>query len=262
LEWEDHLIIFSNKYFKTRKESISKDKETILLYPPIGPNSVEIILNLFETIKNLEVHRVPNAIMEELRASKRAETLNIAWKEDRANWDYIYEKRKLAELPGAKLYHKRRWVKRFQELYPDFQFHLISEEWIEICRQLQIEWCDMNECRLHEDLLEEQKAITEALDNYTELKFRGGLLCVQEKSIAYTFGELLNPNTVVIHIEKALTEYEGAYQAINNLFSKNCCEIADFINREQDLGDPGLRHSKDSYFPHYMVEKSIIYRNI
>lgn len=260
LEWKDHLIIFSEDYFKTRKEAISKNTETILFYTPIGDDPVQIILDLFDSFKNIEIHRVPNAIIEGLQTNDKSESLNIAWKEDRANWDYMYERKKLAELSGAKLYHKRRWLKRFLDSYPDFQFHLISDEWIEICRQLQIEWCDMNECRLNEDLIEEQKAITEALDHYSELKFRGGLLCVQEKSIAYTFGELLNPNVVVIHIEKALMGYEGAYQAINNFFCKNCCENVMFINREQDLGDPGLRHAKDSYFPQYMIEKSILYK--
>jgi len=260
LEWNDHLILYSKEYFKTKKESISKNKETILFYPPIGDNPVQIILELFKSLKNIEFHRVPQPIIESLQTNPQYAPSGIGLQEDRPNWDYVYERKKLAELSGAKLYHKRRWLKRFMEAHPDYQFHLISDEWVEICRQLQIEWCDMNECRLHEDLMEEQKAIAEALDNFSDLQFWGGLLCVQEKCIAYTFGELLNPNTIVIHIEKAITEYEGAYQAINSFFCANCCENAILINREQDLGDPGLRHAKDSYFPHHMVEKSILYR--
>jgi hypothetical protein len=212
------------------------------------------------SLKNVEFHRVPNSIVEDLKTEKEAHLLKVGWKEDRNNWDYVYEKSKLIELSGRKLYLKRRWLKRFLEQYPDFQFHLISDEWIEPCRKLQIEWCDMNECRLSEDLMEEQRAITEALDHYPELEFRGGLLSLQDKSIAYTFGELLNPNTGVIHIEKALTQYEGAYQAINNFFCKRCCENAIFVNREQDIGDLGLRQAKESYAPHHMVEKNIVYR--
>ncbi|MFX1503807.1 MAG: phosphatidylglycerol lysyltransferase domain-containing protein, partial [Promethearchaeota archaeon] len=92
------------------------------------------------------------------------------------------------------------------------------------------------------------------------LKFKGALLCVNEKCAAYTFGEMLNSDTLVIHIEKAHMEYEGAYQAINNLFLKNCCKDVRFVNREQDLGIPGLRRAKESYKPIHMVEKSVIYR--
>jgi hypothetical protein len=72
---------------------------------------------------------------------------------------------------------------------------------------------------------------------------------------------MLNENTMVIHIEKAHMEYEGSYQAINNLFLKNCCDAAIFVNREQDLGVLGLRRAKESYKPVRMVKKSIIYRN-
>ena len=68
-----------------------------------------------------------------------------------------------------------------------------------------------------------------------------------------------NKETLVIHIEKAHINYEGAYQAINNLFLKNCCETAIFINREQDLGISGLRNAKESFKPHNMVKKYIIH---
>ena len=77
---------------------------------------------------------------------------------------------------------------------------------------------------------------------------------------AYTFGEMLNETTMVVHIEKAHMEYEGSYQAINNFFLKNCCNNAIFVNREQDLGVQGLRRAKESYKPVRMVRKNIIYR--
>ena len=85
---------------------------------------------------------------------------------------------------------------------------------------------------------------------------------MDDKCVGYTLGEMLNNETVVIHIEKAHIDYEGSYQAVNNLFLKNCCETAIFINREQDLGISGLRKAKESYKPHYMVKKSIIFKNI
>jgi hypothetical protein len=85
---------------------------------------------------------------------------------------------------------------------------------------------------------------------------------LDNKCAAYTFGEMLNENTMVVHIEKAHMEYEGSYQAINNFFLKNCYDTAIFVNREQDLGVLGLRRAKESYKPVRMVKKSIIYRNI
>jgi hypothetical protein len=70
---------------------------------------------------------------------------------------------------------------------------------------------------------------------------------------------MLNSNTLVIHIEKAHNEYEGSYQAINNLFLKNYNENVEYVNREQDLGIEGLRRAKESYKPYRMIKKSVIY---
>jgi hypothetical protein len=47
-----------------------------------------------------------------------------------------------------------------------------------------------------------------------------------------TKGEMLNSDTIVIHIKKAHMEYEGAYQAIGNWFLKSSLKNAMFVNRE------------------------------
>lgn len=260
LEWNDHLLVFSKNYFKNRKQAISGDPNVIFVLPPIGPTPVDLVIELFNSKIPIEIHRTPPNLKEELIKTPQYHTLNLTYVEDENNWDYVYEKEKLSSLAGRNLYRKRRWLRRFLEDYPDYEFHLISEEWLEDCMQLQLEWCDMNECRANEDLLEEQKAITDAFKFYSQLKYRGGLITLDGKCVAYTLGERLNTATVVIHIEKAHFDYDGAYQAINNLFVRHCCEDVTFINREQDLGDEGLRHAKRSYYPHHMIEKSILYQ--
>ena len=118
----------------------------------------------------------------------------------------------------------------------------------------------MRECEEDEGLEQEQEAIYEALDNFQNLEFKGAMICVDNKCVAYTFGEMLNQDTIVIHVEKAHMDYEGAYQAINNLFLKSSFKNAIYVNREQDLGILGLRRAKESYKPIRMIEKSIIYR--
>ena len=64
-------------------------------------------------------------------------------------------------------------------------------------------------------------------------------------------------DTLIVHIEKAKREYKGAFQMINMLFSRTeleSCGIK-YINREDDVGDEGLRQAKLSYFPAYMLRK-------
>jgi hypothetical protein len=104
-------------------------------------------------------------------------------------------------------------------------------------------------------LLNESIAIKEAFTHFDELGLKGGAILVNEKLEAFTLGEPLNRDTVVIHIEKANSAYEGLYSLINQAFLENEWSEYTYVNREQDLGEEGLRKAKESYFPHHMVNK-------
>ncbi|TXT65107.1 MAG: hypothetical protein BAJALOKI3v1_130011 [Promethearchaeota archaeon] len=260
IENEDHLIVFSNDFLGKWKSSKKNSDDVLFFFPPIGKNPEQVILDLFTKLPKCEIHRVPESLISILQDMEEFKKLNLAIEEDRANWDYMYDKEDLIALEGNKYRSKRRLLERFLEQY-DYEFHLVTEDWLEKCRSLQNKWCIINECQSNEDLEQEQIAIDRFLDHYTDLDYNGGLLLVDGKPAGYTFGEMLNEDTNVIHIEKAHTYYEGSYQAINNMFLKNCCdENAKFVNREQDLGVPGLRKAKESYHPKYMVKKYIVYQ--
>ena len=260
-EWKNHLVIFSKDYLSKWKSPINNGNDTLFFLSPIGKEPEMIMIELFKNIQNIEIHRVPEAINENIRNNKDFNSLNLNSKDDRNNWDYVYDKQNLISLHGNSFRQKRRWLNKFLSTY-DHEFHFITEEWLDHCKRLQIEWCLFNECASNEDLQEEQDAIFEAFENFTELSLNGGLIVIDGKCIAYTIGEILNPSTMVIHIEKAHSDYEGSYQAINNLFAKNCCENVININREQDLGISGIRRAKESYKPIKMVKKYIIFRHI
>jgi len=78
---------------------------------------------------------------------------------------------------------------------------------------------------------------------------------VDEKMIAYTIAEALDDTTVVIHFEKGCPNFKGVYQAINQVFLAQCCQGFQIVNREQDLGDEGLRKAKLSYNPVAFLKK-------
>ncbi len=263
MEFKEHLILFSNDYLKNRRKPINTDsKDYIYFFPPIGPNPDEIIIELFENNSNIEIHRVPEKICEKLTQNELTEKfnkLNMDHHEDRNNWDYVYNKEEILNLAGNKYRQNRRWLQKFLNNY-NYDFKLITGDLVEKCKELQLEWCVMRACTEDESLEAEQEAIYEALNNFDTLGYSGGILCVEDKCAAYTFGEMLNDGTLVIHIEKAHAEYEGAYQAINNFFLKSCYEDAIYVNREQDLGIEGLRRAKESYKPINMIKKSIIFK--
>ena len=87
------------------------------------------------------------------------------------------------------------------------------------------------------------------------LEFKGGVIEIDGKVEAFALGEQLNPQTAVIHVEKANPQFDGLYQLINQEFCTHEWESVDYINREQDCGEEGLRKAKLSYHPHHLVNK-------
>lgn len=259
IEWKEHLLLFSRDIFKKKKEPVSGNKDSLFFFPPVGPNPTEIIISLFKDLKDLEFHRVPELITDAIQNNTDYQSLNLQILEDRDNWDYVYETENLRTLPGNRYRQNRRWLKKFIETY-DYEFKILTEDEVDRVKTLQLEWCILRQCEDDEELKEEEQAIFDALDNYSALGYQGALICVDDKCAAYTFGEMLNKDTIVIHVEKAHMDYEGAYQAIGNLFLKNTFKDVMYVNREQDLGVPGLRRAKESYKPLRMEKKSIIYR--
>ena len=87
------------------------------------------------------------------------------------------------------------------------------------------------------------------------LGFREGVILINEKVEAFDLEEQLNPQTAVIHVEKANPVFDGLYQLINQEFCIHEWKNVLYINREQDLGEEGLRKAKLSYHPHHLVNK-------
>ncbi|MHA2278466.1 MAG: phosphatidylglycerol lysyltransferase domain-containing protein, partial [Candidatus Kariarchaeaceae archaeon] len=58
--------------------------------------------------------------------------------------------------------------------------------------------------------------------------------------------------------EKANPNISGLYQIINQRFCSEALQGFTFVNREQDLGVPGLRRAKMSYHPTHFIEKYLI----
>jgi len=101
----------------------------------------------------------------------------------------------------------------------------------------------------------EWAAIGAVLTNFQALQLQGAVILINDQVQAFSCGELLNKDTVVIHLEKADPELRSLYAVINQEFTRQAWAGVPFINREQDLGEPGLRKAKLSYHPHHLVEK-------
>jgi hypothetical protein len=262
LEWDNYLLIFSRDHLKKYHQPIKSNPDTLMMMPPVGKNPAQVICDVFKSGQSVEFHRVPLSIWNYLQLMPETKALGIEWQDDRNNWDYEYVRDALATLAGGNLKAKRKWLNRFMSRYK-YDFQLLSyakPELIECIKKAQATWCQQNRCEDSPDLAMENEAIAEALANYAKLGFQGALILVDGTCIAYTFGEILHPGTMVTHIEKAHEEYEGGYQAIMSQFVQaDTWRGVEFVNREQDLGSPGLRRAKESYDPYHMVRKGKLY---
>ncbi|MCG8619009.1 MAG: phosphatidylglycerol lysyltransferase domain-containing protein, partial [Desulfobacterales bacterium] len=104
-----------------------------------------------------------------------------------------------------------------------------------------------------QSLIEEAAAIEKAFDNWDRLGLEGLVVTVDDNIAAFAVFSPLNLDTFNVHFEKANIAYKGAAQVINQETARYLSDRAVYINREQDLGIPGLRQAKMSYDPHRLL---------
>lgn len=185
--------------------------------------------------------------------------------------DYIYDAESLRTLRGKKYQAKRNFANGFRRLY-NWKFEPITEENLAECRQMNDEWCRRNGCGENFWKASEFCAVRISLDNYRALGLDGGLLRVDGNVVTFTIGERASSNTLLVHIEKALTEYRGAYQAMSQEFLSYMDKILrerenipdgtpafTLVNREDDSGDENLRKAKLEYHPIEIKEKYLVF---
>jgi hypothetical protein len=168
--------------------------------------------------------------------------------EQRDAADYLYDSAALIALPGKKYHGKRNHISKFQRMY-QWSYEDLCEENLEECRALAHEWCEQYGCSEENGLHHESCALREAFDHFSALEFQGGMLRVEGKPVAFTMGEALDDQTFIVHFEKALSQYTGAYTMINREFAAHRLGGYRYINREEDMGLEGLRKAKLSYHP-------------
>lgn len=176
---------------------------------------------------------------------------------DRDAADYLYEWETLAYLKGKKLHGKRNHINRFLENYPDYKYERINESNYPECINLALDWEKENNPEALE-LSYETNILLFALEHREELGLNGALIRINDKVIAFTLGEPLTEDTYVVHFEKAYADIQGAYPMINREFVRRDLRKYKYINREEDMGIPGLRHAKTSYQPIRLVEKGTV----
>lgn len=219
-------------------------------FPPIPFKMTEekIIEGIEKIPKQMKIMFIP----EEYKSIAN----KYEYKEERDSFDYLYNQIDLAELKGRKYSSKKNKINKFKREY-EYKYEKIDSSNIAEVIEFQKKWVNLKTDNI---VKAENIGVLEILRNYSKFDLKGGLIKVKDNIVAYAFGESLNENIAVIHIEKALVEYQGSYQMINMLLAKE--EFGDklCINREDDFGSLGLREAKMSYCPVKLLKKYSLIR--
>lgn len=247
--YENHMVLFSCFYGH-------------YMYPyPVGNGDKKTVLDaIFADAKERQIPLRLTSLNTE--AKETLETLypgKFRFYYNPDSFDYVYDINDLADLAGRKYHRKRNHFKRFQKNFPTYRVESFSDALLPQIKEFCITWY---ENRLAEnpdsDFDMEQTALMKALDTYHALGMEGLVLLSDDKLLAFTLGSRMTSDIFDVHFEKALPDADGAYAAINHEFAQYIRDKypeVKFLDREEDMGNPGLRKAKQSYYPHHQIEK-------
>ena len=208
-----------------------------------------------EIRQGVELLRAPHEVARIL--ASRLGT-RVTMHDDRDQWEYLYSRDELATLPGAKFHKKKTHVNNFRKLYGEDYRRLddpTHPDSIEHVLELQEKWCQWRDCENSPSLMAENDAIFRVIGSWSRLPgLVGGALYAEGEIGAFSVGEQVG-DMMVVHFEKVQAELKGVYQAINYAFVNHSAQGAILINREQDMGELGLRRAKETYNPVGFVKK-------
>jgi uncharacterized protein len=223
------------------------------LWAPVGPWEAvdwKTVLQRPE-FRELPFIRVPQRLMDIWSSTLPG---GLAVREAREHFDYLYAVPELVELKGNRFHSQKNQLNKFKKHY-QHQYRDIEAASIPAVLAAQDSWCVWRDCGSVVSLGSENRAICRVLNAWNEWKgIMGAMIEVDQKIAAFTVAEAYKPDTLLIHFEKGLPDYSGIYQAINQMFLAHNPSFA-LVNREQDLGDVGLRQAKLSYHPVDFIQK-------
>lgn len=239
--------------FGQRMVWLRQTKPEVALWAPVGPWT-ELDWSVCPTLDEEPAvfARVPESLAETWAKARPGRVELI---EGREHWDYVYSVPELINLSGNRFHKKKNLLAQFAKSY-SFEYHPLTADCSEEVLQMQLEWCQWRDDECDSTLKAENRAITRIITDWDRLpNLMGGAIRVDNHMVAYTVAEALDQDMLVIHFEKGHTRYKGIYQAINQMFLEHQGQGFSVVNREQDLGDEGLRKAKMSYNPVSFIKK-------
>jgi RimJ/RimL family protein N-acetyltransferase len=238
---EDTLIV---------KEEYEPGKFAFLF--PVGSN-IEKALDAIDGY-SLARHELPAfyATAEQDHVLLMAHYCHFHCLSDRGWSDYLYLLSDLRDLPGKKYDSKRHNAHRFWKDNPSAEYHTLEAKDLPLFTEFESAFLAENSGR---DISQEEFDLArEMLNKFQIIPAKVGYFTLNGKVIGFTLGEVVG-DTVYLHVEKALHAYPGIYQALESRYLQDLPSTVLYVNREEDVNNPGLREAKLQLHPCAILDK-------
>ncbi len=172
--------------------------------------------------------------------------------------DYVYRVNDLAGLKGNRYSKKRNLINQFVRDYVDpgkVTIDPINPDNAEECLFFLEEWCRERDCDADDqvDLSCEKEAAINTLNHFDAFDLKGILLRINGTVSAFGISAPLTGDMATLQYEKAFGSIKGLYQYFDNACARMLFNGFSYLNKESDMGIPGLAKAKKSYYPFKMV---------
>ncbi len=227
------------------------EKQRLHLLQPIGAMTNNCLSWLLIEAKKLDYPLKILSVSKDFLENNELIIKDFYLEEDRSGANYIYLASDLATLQSAKYGKKRNLISQFLKLYPNWQVVPLHNECCPSCLEILYSTAKADGISTDDPSLKaELVALEFTLKHYQDLDQKGVVIIIDNKPVAFSIFERQNEQTAVVHFEKADRQYKGLYQIINRETSKQIQSLNyTLINREEDVGNEGLRKAKLSYAP-------------
>ena len=169
---------------------------------------------------------------------------------NRDDADYVYLRSDLVDLKGKQFHKKKNHLNAFLKNYE------AKVSVMDVGNKADADFVLEKWYGQNKNIESDYHTAKKAIKLFEELNLFGIIVYVKDEAVGFALGEYFCDGTAFCtHFEKGLNDISGIYQFLNWKLACMLDEKTVYINREQDLGDEGMRQAKMTYRPVKFVEK-------
>jgi hypothetical protein len=236
----------------------STDKAGPILPPGVLKDLVENLyaLTLRAGLPSLQIWAVDGYLLAKLQEALSGSAYRINYECSADFSEYVYQVGDIRAWDGGVNLNKRNSLKRCFAA-PSVSVRPLSGDNFSACFAVEDEWCSHQDCEACRAFAGcGRDALKNMGEIFDETIYRGLLLYVDGKPIAYAIWEVLGPSgnrTAYVYFAKANITNFNVY--LYWTMAKDHLSGVDRLNNGYDMGKPGLRTFKKHLSVHSIMEK-------